>query len=69
MSVSTVMSLFLKQIVIHNGISFDLRITKSSNPIAYGALTDGEFNNLMANAAKSYADCKGISLANFEKRF
>ena len=67
MSMATAMSLFLKQIVIHNGIPFDLRIPKAK-PIAYEALTDDEFNNLMDNAAKSYADGKGISLANFEKQ-
>ena len=67
MSMATAMSLFLKQIVIHNGIPFDLRIPKAK-PIAYGALTDDEFNSLMDNAAKSYADGKGISLANFEKQ-
>ena len=67
MSMATAMSLFLKQIVIHNGIPFDLRIPKAK-PISYGALTDDEFNKLMDNAAKSYADGKGISLANFEKQ-
>ena len=67
MSMATAMNLFLKQIVIHNGIPFDLRIPKAK-PIAYEALTDDEFNNLMDNAAKSYADGKGISLTNFEKQ-
>ena len=67
LSMATAMNLFLKQIVIHNGIPFDLRLPKAK-PIAYGELTDDEFNNLMENSAKSYSDGKGISLANFEKQ-
>ena len=66
-SMATAMNLFLKQIVIHNGIPFELRIPKSK-PIAYEALTDDEFNTLMDSAAQSYADGKGVSFETFEKQ-
>lgn len=67
MSMATAMNLFLKQIVIHNGIPFELKVPKAK-PVAYGTLTDDEFDRLMDNAAKSYADGKGVSLAAFEKK-
>ena len=67
MSMATAMTLFLKQIVIHNGIPFELCVPKAK-PVAYGALADDQFNALMDGAAKSYFDGKGISLAAFEKQ-
>ena len=65
LSMATAMNLFLKQIVIHNGIPFELSIPKA-RPIAYGALSDDEFNLLMDRAAQSYAAGKGLSFAEFE---
>ena len=64
---ATAMNLFLKQIVIHNGIPFELRLPKAK-PIACGSLSDDEFNNLMEHAANSYAEGRGIPPAAFEKQ-
>ena len=66
-SMATAMGLFLKQIVICNGIPFDLRIP-SKKPIQYETLTDDEFNELMENAVKSYSFGKAISLDDFENQ-
>lgn len=67
-SMSTAMGAFLKQIVLQKGLPFDVKLPKSQ-PIAYGALSDDEFNALMDSAAKSYASGKGISIEQFEKDF
>ena len=66
-SMATAMGLFLKQIVIHNGLPFDVCLPKTS-PTAYGALTDAEFNRLMDNAARSYSNGHCIPLSDFEQQ-
>ena len=67
-SMSTAMGVFLKQIVLQKGLPFDIKLPKQQ-PIAYGALSEDEFNALMDGAAKSYASGKGISVEQFEKDF
>jgi len=67
MSMATAMTLYLKQIVIHNGLPFDVCLPKNM-PIAYEALSEDEFNSLMDSAAKSYSDGKSISIGDFEKQ-
>ena len=66
-SMSTAMSLFLKQLVIHNGLPFDVRLPKTA-PTAYGALSENQFNGLMDNAEKSYSHGHCKSLSDFEEQ-
>ena len=67
MSMATAMKLFLKQIVIQNGIPFELKVPESK-PVAYSSLTEDEFNSLMEKAFMSYSSGQGISLDAFENQ-
>jgi len=67
MSMSTAMSLFLKQIVIHNGIPFELSIPREI-PISYSELSSEDFNKLMIGSEKSYEAGLGIEFSDFKNR-
>jgi len=67
MSMATAMNLFLKQIVIHNGLPFDVRLPKNA-PVACEDLSDEEFGRLMDEAAKSYAEGRYTTIEDFEKQ-
>ena len=67
MSMATAMKLFLKQIVIQNGIPFELKVPESK-PVAYSSLTEDEFNSLMEKSFMSYSAGQGISLDAFENQ-
>ena len=41
---SNAVSLFLRQIVLHNGIPFEVKLPRKE-PLAYGSLTKEELNN------------------------
>ncbi len=64
-SMSTAMGMFLQQLVLQRGIPFDVKLPKAS-PIAYGSLSDEEFDALMNNALRSAADGKAIPFEEFD---
>ncbi len=49
---SNAVSMFLKQIVIQQGIPFEMKLT-ATKPIAMGVLTKEEFDNEIAKGIKS----------------
>ncbi len=66
LSMSTAMGMFLQQLVLQRGLPFEVKLPESK-PIAYGSLTDDEFNGLMEDAVRSIAAGEGIPFDDFEK--
>lgn len=67
-SMSTAMEVFLRQVALQRKIPFEMKLPTNS-PIAFGSLTDDEFNGLMENAVKSYANGNCVELSEFRKSF
>lgn len=67
-SMSTAMEVYLRQIALQRKIPFEMKLP-SNTPIVLGALSDNEFNGLMENAVKSYADGKSVDFDDFKTRF
>ena len=67
-SMSTAMSIYLRQIALQRKIPFEIALPNASQPVALSSLTDVEFNDLMDKAAQSYAagSCVGIDEFNAE---
>jgi addiction module RelB/DinJ family antitoxin len=65
-SMSTAMSMYLRQIAMQRKIPFEPALP-DARTIALSALTDEEFNALMDSAAQSYASGKCASLEDFKK--
>ncbi len=66
-SMSTAMGMFLQQLVLQRGIPFDVKLPQNA-PVAYGALTDEEFNTLMDGAVRSAAAGKGVAFEEFDSQ-
>ena len=64
-SMSTAMGVFLQQIVLQKGLPFDVKLPQEK-PIAYSSLSDEEFNSLIEQAAKSYANGACTEIRQFE---
>lgn len=65
-SMATAMEIYLRQIALQRKIPFEMKLPDVSKPIAYGSLTDEDFNLLMDQAAKSYADGLCTDAAEFK---
>lgn len=66
-SMATAMEIYLRQIPLQRKNHFEVKFPEAQKPLAYGSLTDEEFNALMNKAAKSYADGKCTEFNNFKK--
>ena len=64
LSMSTAITLYLKQIALQRRIPFEISLPTNS-PIALGGLSDAEFDELMDKATMSYADGNCIDVADF----
>ena len=64
-SMSTAMGMFLQQLVLQRGIPFDVKLPQAT-PIAFGRLTDDEFNALMDRAVRSAAAGKCVPFEEFD---
>lgn len=64
-SMATAMEIYLRQIALQRKIPFEMKLPEIDKPIAYGSLSDDEFDALMNQAAKSYADGLCTSVADF----
>lgn len=67
-SMSTAMEVYLRQIALQRKIPFEMKLP-TNRPIALGSLTDDEFNGLMENAVKSYANGECVEFAEFRQSF
>lgn len=65
-SMATAMEIYLRQIALQRKIPFEMKLPEISKPIAYGSLTDNEFDALMNQAVKSYANGLCTSIADFK---
>lgn len=52
---SNAVGMFLHQVVLQKGIPFEIKIP-NSKPLAFSSLSDEEFNTIMENGMKDYAD-------------
>lgn len=48
-SMSNAVDMFLRQVVLHNGIPFEVKIPKSE-PLSYGSLTKEQFDKVLQEA-------------------
>lgn len=65
-SMATAMEIYLRQIALQRKIPFEMKLPKISKPITYGSLTDDEFDALMNQSVKSYADGLCTSVSDFK---
>lgn len=66
-SMATAMEIYLRQIALQRKIPFEMKLPDQRKPIAYGSLSDEEFNLLMERAVKSYADGRCTDFQDFKK--
>lgn len=64
-SMATAMEIYLRQIALQRKIPFEMKLPDVTKPIAYGSLTDEEFDVLMNQSVKSYADGLCTDVADF----
>lgn len=64
-SMATAMEMYLRQIVLQRKIPFEMALP-NAQPIACGSLSDEEFNLLMDQSMKQYAEGKCTSVEDFE---
>lgn len=65
-SMATAMEIYLRQIALQRKIPFEMKLPEIGKPTAYGSLTDDEFDALMDQAVKSYADGLCSNVADFK---
>ena len=63
-SMSTAMSIYLRQIALHKKIPFDMALPNTM-PVSLNSLSDEEFNSLMEQSVKSYANGNAVGLEDF----
>lgn len=61
--VSTAINMFYKQIILNNGMPFELKLPKNKN-IDISKMTESQFNLEMEKAYQEMQDKKGISVTS-----
>ena len=61
--VSTAINMFYKQIILNNGMPFELKLPKNKN-IDISKMTESQFNSEMEKAYQEMQDKKGISVTS-----
>ncbi|MDE6965825.1 MAG: type II toxin-antitoxin system RelB/DinJ family antitoxin [Clostridiales bacterium] len=64
---SNAIALFLQQVILQNGIPFELKLPESK-PVAYGALSDEQFNRIIENGIAEYAAGRIVSAQNVREQ-
>lgn len=59
--VSTAINMFYKQIILNNGMPFELKLPNKTN-IDISKMTEVQFNSEMENAYQEMLDNKGVSV-------
>ncbi len=57
---SNAIALFLQQVILQHGIPFELKLPESK-PLAYEALTDEQFNNIIEQGMAEYSAGQVVS--------
>ncbi|MDE6869829.1 MAG: type II toxin-antitoxin system RelB/DinJ family antitoxin [Clostridia bacterium] len=65
-SMATAMEMYLRQIAMQRKIPFEIAL-QSDKPIAYGSITDGQFNTLMEKSFAEYKNGETISAEDVER--
>lgn len=65
-SMSTAMEIYLRQIVMHRKIPFEMALPEDK-PIALGALPEEQFNELMEQAVIQYKEGDTVPASEVEK--
>ncbi|MDE6474905.1 MAG: type II toxin-antitoxin system RelB/DinJ family antitoxin [Clostridia bacterium] len=65
-SMATAMEMYLRQIAMQRKIPFEIALS-NDKPIAYGAITDGQFNSLMEQSFAEYKNGETISAEEVER--
>lgn len=65
---SNAIGIFLRQVVIHNGIPFDMKLP-GKTPLSYNALTESEFNSKIEKGFQEMAQGKVISAEKLAEDF
>lgn len=63
---ASAVSIFLQQVVLQNGLPFEVKLP-TAKPIAYGALTETQFNALMEKAFAEYKKGETLSREQVEQ--
>ena len=61
--VSTAINMFYKQIILNNGMPFEVKLPKNKN-IDISKMTESQFNSEMEKAYQEMQDKKGISVTS-----
>ena len=61
--VSTAINMFYKQIILNNGMPFELKLPKNKN-IDISKMTESQFNSALEKAYQEMQDKKGISVTS-----
>lgn len=65
---SNAIGLFLRQVVLHRGIPFDMKLPQRK-PLAYGSLSEDEFNTEIEKGFADAATGRLSSADDVERRF
>ncbi|MDE7349217.1 MAG: type II toxin-antitoxin system RelB/DinJ family antitoxin [Clostridia bacterium] len=66
-SMATAMEMYLRQIAMQKKIPFEIAL-RNDKPIAYGAITDEQFNALMDKSFAEYKNGETISAEEVESK-
>lgn len=64
---SNAIALFLQQVILRRGIPFELKLPESK-PVAYGSLTDEQFNEIIESGMAEYAAGQVVSAQDVRTR-
>ena len=64
---SNAIALFLQQVILQNGIPFELKLPESK-PVAYGTLSDAQFNQIIESGIAEYAAGRIVSAQNVREQ-
>ena len=65
-SMATAIEIYLRQIALQRKIPFGIKLPEINKPISLEALTDEQFDELMNQAAKSYANRECTDFNDFK---
>ncbi len=65
-SMATTMEIYLRQIALQRKIPFKMKLPEINKPISLEVLTDEQFDELMNQAAKSYANGECTDFNDFK---
>ncbi len=65
-SMATAIEIYLRQIALQRKIPFDIKLPETNKPTSFEVLTDEQFDKLMNQSAKSYANGECTDFNDFK---